>query len=105
LRGETPDLPAPGLNWSAKSLALLNQRIFEKHRHRPAAAILHDFQASYEATLKLIEKMTDEEIFTAGRYRWLRPKETLAGYIKANTYKHYEFGRKLITRWLKKKAI
>lgn len=104
LRGETPELPAPGLNWSAKSLSILNQRIFATHRHRPAADILLDFHASYEKTLKAIEGMTEEEIFRGGYYGWLREKEMLAGYIRANTYKHYEFGRRLIRRWLKGKS-
>lgn len=49
--------------------------------------------------LTTIEGMTEEEIFQNGYYGWLRPKETLAGYIGANTYKHYAFGRKLIQKW------
>lgn len=43
VRGERPEVPGPGLNWSSKSLAILNQQIFEKHRERPAAEILADF--------------------------------------------------------------
>lgn len=46
LRGLIPETPEPGLTW--QDLDILNQRIFEKHRHRALDDVLAEFHASYQ---------------------------------------------------------
>jgi hypothetical protein len=45
LRGEIPELPAPGFKWN--QTPVLNHQIYEKHRARPLDIILKQFQASH----------------------------------------------------------
>jgi hypothetical protein len=49
LRGETPELPAPGLTW--RDLRELNDRIRRKHQRRSLKAVLADYHAFHQAML------------------------------------------------------
>jgi hypothetical protein len=85
LRGEVPRTPAPGLGWG--DLHILNQQIFEKHRHQSLDDVLPEFRTSYERVLATVKEISEEDIFTVGRYEWLG-RENLAGDILANTANH-----------------
>ncbi|NIR95411.1 MAG: ClbS/DfsB family four-helix bundle protein, partial [Gammaproteobacteria bacterium] len=38
LRGEIPEIPAPGMTW--RDLPKLNRLIYEKYQHKPLAEVL-----------------------------------------------------------------
>jgi len=52
--------------WS--QLPALNQHIYEKHRDRPLADVLEGFRASCEQVMALVGSLSEEELFTPGRY-------------------------------------
>lgn len=98
IRGETPVTPAPGFTWGWKSLGALNQQIFVQHRHQSPTAATQTLTASHAQVVTLIQTLSEEELFTPGRYAWLG-KATLEASIRANTYNHYRWATKLIRQW------
>lgn len=98
IRGETPVTPAPGHTWGWKSLGELNQRIYLQHKDESPAKAAQAFAASHEQVVALIQTLSEEELFTPGRYGWLG-KATLAASLRANTYNHYRWATKLIRQW------
>jgi len=98
LRGEKPELPAPGFKWN--QTPALNQKIFEQHRSRPLQDIQAEFQASYQEMLKLIQEMPEEDLLTPAKYKW-EGKWSMGNYIESSTSSHYRWARDLIRKWLK----
>jgi uncharacterized protein (TIGR03083 family) len=101
LRGETPELPAPGFKWS--QTPQLNQQIYEKHRERPLDEVLELFRASHQEILATIQGLSNEELFTSGHYAWTK-KNTLGTYMVSATSSHYLWARKEIRKGLRAKA-
>ena len=101
LRGEVPPLPAPGFKWN--QTPQLNQQIYEKHRDRPLDEVLEQFQASHREILCVIQGLSNEELFTAGRYAWTK-KNTLGTYMVSATSSHYLWARKEIRKGFRAKA-
>ncbi len=57
LRGETPEMPAPGLTW--RDIRQLNERIYRQHQRRSLQAVLADYHALHRKMLELIEQVPD----------------------------------------------
>ena len=102
-RGEIPVTPAPGHTWGSKSLGELNQRLFLQHKDLSPAEATQAFAASHAQVVALIGSLSEEELFTPGRYGWLG-KATLEASIRANTYNHYRWATKLIRQSEKAQA-
>ncbi len=100
IKGKTPAVPAEGFKWS--ELPALNQQIYEKHCNQPLADILKQFAASYRKTHKLVEGLSDKDLFTRGHYAWTG-KNALAAYIIGCTSSHYRWARTEIRKGLKRK--
>ncbi|MFW9851086.1 MAG: ClbS/DfsB family four-helix bundle protein [Candidatus Thorarchaeota archaeon] len=98
LRGEVPETPAPGLKWS--QLHILNQRVFEEHQNRDLQDIRNEFQTSYDETLRTVKSIPEVDMFKTGRFEWTK-RDTLAGFILANTASHYRWAKTRIRRWMK----
>lgn len=99
LRGETPEVPAPGLTW--KDIRKLNDRIYRKHHRRSLKAVLADYDSFHKKMLELIEKIPDGDFLAVGRFSWTGPTWTLSDYIRANTASHYRWACKHIRKWLR----
>ena len=84
LRGETPELPAPGMTWA--NLAELNEQIYQKYCRRSLAAIMEGYQQSYQQILKAVQAIPESDL-AAGRFAWTK-KRTLADYVAACTCDH-----------------
>jgi hypothetical protein len=98
VRGEVPQIPAPGLSWG--DLDLLNRRIYEKHRDRNLEDVRRESNVSYARVLALVEGISEDEMFAVGRYEWLGGSN-LVGFILANTANHYRWAKEQIRGWLK----
>ena len=98
LRGETPEMPAPGFKWN--QTPQLNQQIYEKHRERPLDEVLERFRASHQEILGVIRGLSNEEMFTTGHFAWTK-KNTLGTYLVSATSSHYLWARKEIRKGLK----
>jgi uncharacterized protein (TIGR03083 family) len=102
VKGKTPAVPAEGFKWS--ELPALNQKIYEKHRDRPLADILKRFDASYRKTTKLVEGLSDKDLFSWGRYAWAG-NNALAAYIIGSSSSHYRWARTGIRKGLSIKSL
>ena len=98
LRGEIPELPAPGYKWN--QTPALNQMIYEKHRNRPLGDVLAHFKASHAEILGAIQKLDNETLFTAGQFAWTN-KNTLGTYFVSATSSHYLWARKEIRKGMR----
>jgi uncharacterized protein (TIGR03083 family) len=98
LRGEIPELPAPGFKWN--QTPALNQQIFEKHKDRSLADVLAQFETSHREILGVIQGLSNEVLFTAGQYAWTK-KNTLGTYFVSATSSHYLWARKEIRKGMK----
>ena len=100
LQGETPQLPAPGFKWN--QITELNQKIYEEHQDDPLEEVLALFQESSREILGLIQELSNEQLFAAGHYAWVK-KNTLGTYLISNTSSHYAWARKEIKKGFNKK--
>lgn len=98
-RGETPEIPAPGLTW--QDIRKLNQRIYRKQHRRSLAAVLADYHSCHQRMLQIIDEVTEKDLVTVGRFAWAGPTWTLSDYIRANTASHYRWACKHIRKWLR----
>jgi hypothetical protein len=62
LRGEVPHTPAPGMRWSWADMAILNRRIFEKHRRRRLDDVMADFRKSHKQAVKAAQSIAEEDL-------------------------------------------
>ena len=102
LRGEVPSVPAEGYKWS--QLPALNQKIYEQYRRHPLPEVLEQFRASHQKTVKLIESLSESDLFTAGLYAWMNQNH-LSAYLKANTGSHYRWARTEMRKGMKQLSI
>ncbi len=91
LRGEMPEVPAPGYKWN--QLPALNQFIFEKHRHLTTEQALGSFRESHQKTIQFIENLPESDLAAPGLYSWMK-QNTLMAYLNANTAAHYVWALK-----------
>jgi hypothetical protein len=95
-QGKPVETPAPGLTW--KQLDILNQRIYEAHRHQSLEEVLEYFHAAHSQFMAMVEAMPEEEMLTYGLY-------TFTGglvYNWLNAYAlHDLWAKDVIRSWLK----
>lgn len=91
LRGEMPEVPAPGYKWS--QLPALNQAIYEKYRSLTAEQALAMFRESHHKTIELIESLPDADLTIPGLYKWMN-QNTLMSYLNSITVAHYVWALK-----------
>jgi hypothetical protein len=102
LSGKTPAMPAEGYKWN--QLPALNQQIYEKHRDRPLAEVLEQFQRSYQQSMTTIEGFSEEELFTRGYFSW-SGNNALAAYFHSCTAAHYLWARKEVQKKFKDRKV
>jgi len=100
MSGEKPDIPAKGYTW--KTTPELNRWIWEKYLQTSLEAAKESFQQSYQQIRALIEKHTDEELFTKKKYKWTGTT-SLGAYFVSVSSSHYDWAFKLIKKAKKQK--
>lgn len=95
LRGEIPPTPAEGYKWN--QLPELNLVIYRKYQDRCLDELLVELRDSHQRTIQLVFTLSEEDLFTPGRFSWTRTN-TLAAYINSNTSGHYLWARKEIQK-------
>jgi hypothetical protein len=102
LRGETPELPAPGFTW--REMDALNEQIYQQHGARLLVEVRAWFDASHQQFLALVAGIPEADLFSRPRYAW-QGKYRLVTYVLANSAQHYHWAAGHIRKWLKRKAI
>jgi hypothetical protein len=101
LRGETPEIPGPGLTW--KNLDVLNQRIYEKHRARPLEEILADFRSVHQRLEDTVNAMNLDQRTTPGYFSFTGGG-TVIDWM--NAYAAHDLWAKTeIRAWMKKRQL
>ncbi|HVO70162.1 MAG TPA: ClbS/DfsB family four-helix bundle protein [Aggregatilineaceae bacterium] len=95
-RGEVPERPEPGLTWD--DIDLLNQRIYDRHRLRTLPDVQAGFDDSYRELITAVDAMSEDELFTVGRFAWTRDYPLLV-YLRANADEHYAEHADQIEAW------
>jgi hypothetical protein len=81
--GEVPYAQDPDFDIHAQ-----NRSILEEFRDRDAAEVRAYEAAAFDRLVAAVEAASDEDLFTAGRFRWLE-EETLAAAVEWDSTKHY----------------
>ena len=68
MKGDKPEMPAPGYTW--KTLPELNKKIQKDYQNTDLKQALKLLSKSYTQVRKLIEKHTNDELFTKKLYKW-----------------------------------
>lgn len=91
--GGSPAVPGEGYTW--KTLPALNRVIWEKYQRvslTDANALLRE---SHAETTRLIERLSDEQLFTLKMYPWTKTT-TLGAYFVSATSSHYDWALKTL---------
>lgn len=102
LRGETPAVPADGYKWS--DLPALNDNIRQKYGDALLEDVIQEFRASHVRMVEFVNHLTEADLFTPGKYRWLN-QNTLAAYCNACAGAHYRWARTDMRKTLKNKKL
>jgi hypothetical protein len=85
----------PALSYSLQTLPVLNRGIWEKHKGTELKKAVTMFRKSHKTIMALIEKHTDDELFTKKKYQWTGTT-SLGAYFVYNTSSHYSWALKTI---------
>ena len=95
MTGKKPDMPARGHTW--KTLPELNREIWKKYKDTGLEQARKMLETSFRSVQKIIEKHSEEELFTKKKYGWTG-STSLAAYLISTTSSHYDWGYKLIKK-------
>jgi hypothetical protein len=90
LEGKNPVMPAEGYKWS--QTPELNELIYQKHHEQPLEDVIFLLHLSHEQMLNLVASLSEDEIFSPGRFSWTR-KNALSTYLIPCTSSHYHWAR------------
>ena len=93
MAGKKPAMPAEGYTWT--NYTGLNHEIYEKYKGTELKKAITLFKKSHTDLMALIEKHTDDELFTKKKYEWTGTT-SLGAYLISATSSHYDWGLKTI---------
>jgi len=100
MRGEKPKIPKEGYTFA--DTPKLNQEIWAECQKISLAEVFSKFEVTHNKVFQIIEKHTDEELFTKKKYHWTG-STSLGSYLISSTSSHYDWALKLIRKSIKKK--
>jgi len=89
---------------SKKAIDALNLQIYETNKDNALDEVATTFHSSFARLMKLIESMSDDEIFSYHHFPWTG-ELLLADYIAGNTSNHYAWAKNQIKQWNKRRTI
>jgi hypothetical protein len=98
MQGKKPEMPAPGYSW--KTTPELNRKIWEQYQHTSLQKARELLEGSTQQVHALIDKHSDEELFTKKQYQWTG-STSLGAYLISATSSHYDWALKLIKKYVK----
>jgi hypothetical protein len=93
MSGKKPAIPAEGYTWI--TYTGLNHEIYEKYQGTELKKALALIRKSHKDVMALIEKHTDDELFTKKKYPWTGTT-SLGAFFISSTSSHYDWGLKTI---------
>lgn len=98
MEGNKPDMPAKGYTW--KTLPDLNLEIWKNYKDLEFEEAQKMLETSFNSVRKIIEKHSEEELFTKKKYHWTG-STSLGAYLISATSSHYDWAYKLIKKCLR----
>ena len=95
MSGNKPKMPAEGYTW--KTTKELNYKIWQDYQNISLAQAKSLLAESHQKIQSLIEKHSDEELFTKKYYHWTG-STSLAAYLIGSSSSHYDWAYKLIKK-------
>ncbi|PIF04771.1 MAG: hypothetical protein CSA63_00425 [Propionibacterium sp.] len=95
MAGGKPEMPAPGHTWT--TLPMLNVEIWQQAQGIELAAALASFEQSHRRIGAIIERHSDEELFTKRYYPWTNTT-SMGTYLISTTSSHYDWALKKLRR-------
>ncbi|MHB1357520.1 MAG: ClbS/DfsB family four-helix bundle protein [Anaerolineae bacterium] len=80
-RGEKPAVPAEGLGFGTKDLAILNERIYQAHCGEPLNEVLAYFNQAHVALVEQLATLSEDDLFMPKR--WPFTKGRLVSWYNA----------------------
>jgi hypothetical protein len=68
----------------------LNDKLFEERRHLSWPDVLASAERSHAALVECIERLTDEDLATLGRFEWVGDGRPLHDAVMGSAYQHQE---------------
>lgn len=93
MSGKKPAIPWEWYTW--KTLPAYNRMVWEKYKWTKLDDAIKMLKKSHKEITALIEKHTDEELFTRAKYEWTG-NNALGAYLISSTSSHYDWGLKTI---------
>jgi hypothetical protein len=93
MSGKKPTIPAEGFTF--QTLPKLNRIIWEKYKGTDLKKAVTMFKKSHKEITALIEKHSDDELFSKKKYPWTGTT-SLGAYFISSTSSHYDWGLKTI---------
>ncbi|OHD15998.1 MAG: hypothetical protein A2087_03815 [Spirochaetes bacterium GWD1_61_31] len=93
MSGKMPAIPAEDVTWS--TLPILNHRIYDKYQGTTMPVAIKLLKKSHQDMLELIQKHSDDDLFTKKKYAWTGTT-SLGAYLISATSSHYDWALKTI---------
>ena len=93
MSGKKPAIPAEDVTW--QTLPILNHRIYDKYKGTELSEAIKLLKMSHKEIMELIQKHSDDELFTKKKYMWTGTT-SLGAYLVSATSSHYDWALKTI---------
>lgn len=95
MEGKKPAIPKEGYTFA--DTPRLNREIWQECQHFSLKEITILFEQSHQKIMQIIEKHSNEELFTKKKYAWTG-STSLGAYLVSATSSHYDWALKLIRK-------
>lgn len=95
MEGKKPAIPKEGYTFA--DTPRLNREIWQECQHFSLKEITTLFEQSHQKIMQIIEKHSNEELFTKKKYAWTG-STSLGAYLVSATSSHYDWALKLIRK-------
>ncbi len=93
MAGKKPVMPREGYTW--QTTPEMNRKIWEQYKGTSLKDAADLFKKSHKKIMSLIEKHSDEELFTKKMYPWTGTT-SLGSYLVSATSSHYDWALKTV---------
>jgi hypothetical protein len=100
--GEHPSIPAEGYTFA--ETPALNEAIHQRTMNDAWDDVVARLRATHSELRTVIERYSDDDLFTKQRFAWTR-STSVGAYLVSATSSHYAWASKLIRSWAKARPV
>lgn len=102
MKGHKVEIPAPGYNF--KDSPALNEKLYQEHKSVDWEALEKSFKQTHSKLIEIVNKHTEEELFTKKKYTWTG-SSNMSVYLRSALSSHYMWGFSLIKKHFRNKLV